>query len=276
MSYNCGSCGTNEGSGGGYSSLESMVSYSPAKNYNSPSSSYEASNISYLVTEAMPILEAPVQEYSDKKELYSNSYKSKPVTSTYTHVSDNFLALDRPRTVFIGNSNEIKEFVEEAFLAVTGKELPEDIMIRILSKQEFDKASQTLSGKVNNNLQGFAINRKKNNLLSEIFIKQGELDKVMLTLGHELGHVITDQLEDKRDEEAKAFAFSIAWMKKIKEFNIANLSTAIKLDKPARNGLHDIALDFVLNLIKDGSDALDIFMDVSNRLIEVNKDARSI
>ena len=68
--------------------------------------------------------------------------------------------------------------------------------------------------------------------------------------------------QNKIDEEAKAFAFSIAWMKTIKQHNIANLSTAIKLERPANNGIHNIALDFVLDLVNKGKGALDIHSDI--------------
>ena len=43
---------------------------------------------------------------------------------------------------------------------------------------------------------------------------------------------------------------------------IANLSTAISLDKPAINGLHNIALDFVLEQRNKGKDALDIYNEL--------------
>lgn len=213
----------------------------------------------------------PAYDFTDiKKELYSNTYnKSRPVTTTYSHVTDNFLALNRPKTIFIGSANEIKEFVLEAFRAVTGKELPDDILIRVLPKKEFEKANQIVSGTVNNGVQGFAINRRKLGQVSEIFIRQGELDKIMLTIGHELGHVLTRQLESVKDEEAKAFAFSIAWMKKIKELNIANLATAIQLEKPARNGLHDTALDFVLKKLQEGEEAYKIYLDLVRGFIGV-------
>ena len=49
----------------------------------------------------------------------------------------------------------------------------------------------------------------------------------MLTIGHELGHVLTKTLSRHHDEEAKAYAFSLVWIDAIKKNNIANLSGAI-------------------------------------------------
>lgn len=266
MSYHsCNSCGYSGGCGS--SGLEGVVgSYNTIKGYNSnPASSYGTGDISYMISEAIPFSGDRTGFYGSsgsKQESYSNNHKSRSVTATYTHVTENFLALDRPGSVFIGSANEIKEFVEEAFFAVTGREFPDDIIVRILSKEEFRKSNASLCEKFNDGVQGFAINRKRLGLHSEIFVRQGELDKIMLTIGHELGHVLTRQLQNKTDEEAKAFAFSIAWMKKIKELNIANLSTAIQLDKPAQNGLHDVALDFVLSLINKGEDVFNIYLDL--------------
>ena len=96
------------------------------------------------------------------------------------------------------------------------------------------------------------------------------MDRVMVTLGHELGHVMARRLNNSRDEEAKAFAFCIAWLRAIKKHNIANLSTCIKLGRPAENGLHNKALDFVLNLINKGIEPLEIFDDLKNNLIRVD------
>jgi hypothetical protein len=278
--YDCSSGGSYSGSGScSYSKLENVVysssaSYNPISNsYSSSSDSYGSGDIAYMISEAVPFNNTGMIAYespaTEKKNYPSNDYKAKPVSRSYFPAVDNFLALDRPRTVFVGSANEIKEFVEEAFTAVTGRELPNDILIRVLSKEEFVKANSMFSGKWNDGIQGFAVNRKSQGLVSEVFVRKGELDKIMLTLGHEIGHVLTRTLESKRDEEAKAFAFSIAWMKKIKEFNIANLSTAICLDKPAQNGLHDIALDFVLKKLKEGKDAYDIYKDLVTGLERV-------
>ena len=110
--------------------------------------------------------------------------------------------------------------------------------------------------------------------LSEIFIKEDLLDKVMLTLGHELGHVLTKRLNNNKDEEAKAFAFSIAWMRTIKQHNIGNLATSIQLDQPARNGLHDVALDFILNKVKQ-KEPLDVWKQITNGDINVSDGIRS-
>ena len=79
-------------------------------------------------------------------------------------------------------------------------------------------------------------------------MRENQLDALLLVIGHEIGHVLTETLPNKHDEEAKAFAFSIEWAKTIKKHNIAGLGINIKQDldfEPARNGLHDVAFSFV-------------------------------
>jgi hypothetical protein len=249
----CGSCGS-----ASYSSLENIVG-----SYRGGAGREHAS---YMIAAEAVQQFNPIARYdfdNVKKEIYSDGYRShKRVTQTYYSGVDDFLNPQRPKTVFIGEASAVKEFVEEAFSKLTGREFPDDVVIRVVSEEEMRKMHPA-------NVLGFALNRKHLGLISEIFVKNDLLDRMMLTLGHELGHVLTRRLENERDEEAKAFAFSLAWMKTIKENNIANLSTAIRLDEPARNGLHDVALDFVLRSIKKGSEAFDVFLDIAKGIIRV-------
>jgi len=98
---------------------------------------------------------------------------------------------------------------------------------------------------------------------------EDELARLMLTMGHELGHIITLPMNDPRDEEAKAFAFSMAWMDAIKENNIGNLSTVIN-PRPAKNGLHNVAFDFVLSLIENGRKAIDVYLELIKGEVSIN------
>ena len=272
ISSSCGNCG--------YSNLESTVnSYSASSApIHSGSSSYTDSNsLSYLVEAAVinnPLKNIAEYDFDVKKDSYGgisleNYNAKKSITSTYSNVSDNFLMPNRPKSVFVGDAAEIKEFIEEAFTATMGREFPDDIIIHVVDEKTMKKAHSMFREKWNNGIQGFAINRKNRGLMSEIFIKKGELDRIMLTVGHEIGHVLTIKKDDMLNEEAKAFAFSLAWMKSIKEKNIANLGTSISLNKPAMNGIHDIALDFVLDQRANGREALDIYYDIIAGLITI-------
>ena len=64
-----------------------------------------------------------------------------------------------------------------------------------------------------------------------IFVKEGKLDEMILTLGHELGHASSAQLANHELEEAKAYAFTEAWVKSIIENNIENLAECITITR---------------------------------------------
>ncbi len=171
-------------------------------------------------------------------------------------IPDNFLKPNRISHKFVGKAEEIRSEIEETFLTLTGLEFPEDVRIKICDRKEFNKFTSNLG------VVGLSINRKEQGLISDIFILNDEFDKVMLTIGHELGHVMSRTLNDSKDEEAKAFAFSFAWMKTIKENNIGELGRSIVFDSPASNGIHDVAFSFVTKKLKEGKEALELYWDL--------------
>lgn len=183
-----------------------------------------------------------------------------------------FLNPARHLTKTIQKEDEIMPYVKEAFEKTTGKEFPSDaIKIAVLSEEAFKEVHEAHNGAWSEGVQGFAINRNGKGI-NEIFAKRNHLDSLMLTIGHEIGHVMSFTLQDERDEEAKAFAFSMAWMKAIKENNIAGIADSIN-PKPAVNGVHDKAFEFVLGIAEEGSTAMEIFerltrgeLSVANRL----------
>ena len=154
------------------------------------------------------------------------------------------------------NNEEINDTGKYLFCLVTGKDLGNDAKINICSLEKF-RNIQSEFGIIGENVQGFCINREK-----IIFVKKTDLGNTLITLGHELGHIFTNELRDKHNEEAKAFAFCIEWIKKIKERNILNLRDSLTLDiSPARNGLHDVAFGFVLDSIDNGKNAMELYWE---------------
>ncbi|MBD3248851.1 hypothetical protein GF336_02285 [Candidatus Woesearchaeota archaeon] len=265
MTYqnNCGYC---SGSGIVYSSgLESIVGDYSGK----------TDDISYMIEAAeRPSMEYTGRDISEKFDAYKDDNYAMPmqkgVSITYRPAVDNFLA-DVRTNIFVGDAAEIKDIIYEAFERTTGLKFPRDVIVNIISEEKLKKIHSRFCGEWTDGIQGFAINRKDTSRVSEVFVKKGELAKTMLTLGHELGHVLTGKLDKAVDEEAKAFAFSMAWMKAIKEENIGNLSTVIRLDKPAMNGLHNKALDFVLGMLRRGKEAFDVYLELVKRILEVDK-----
>ena len=173
----------------------------------------------------------------------------------YHFIPDQFIRPGK-EGAFIGDAEQIKPFVEETFQQIFNLPFPNHINVSILNKIEFHKIAPH-PGTI-----GLSLNRAKQGGISEIFVLQDSLARVMLTLGHELGHVLTETLSDPHDEEAKAYAFSLAWMKVVKEHNIANLGDALVLENPAHNGLHNISFAFVKKMLDAGGEAWQLYCDL--------------
>ena len=199
--------------------------------------------------------------YNSKTNAPYHSFKAQP---EYHFTPDHFL---KPGTggKFIGATEEVIQYVKEAFSAIFDKQLPENINLFILNAAEFRKLAP------NPSTIGFSINRGQYGLISEIFVLNDSLGRVLLTIGHELGHVLTATLGNHHDEEAKAYAFSFLWMEKIKEHNIAGLGKAIITELPALNGLHDVAFGFVKKLLLLGKGIKEIYRGLVKGFISYRK-----
>lgn len=227
---------------------------------------------------------APMQEYNPRKSMQERRetvYNSSPLTAfTYNqkvesyfsnqskkeyHATEGFLKLYRPKTQFIEAAADIEDLVKETFRQTTRKELPDNIVIRVLEKDEMKAVHEQNGGQWSNTIQGFSIN---SNPIKQVFVKQADLDKVMIVVGHEIGHVLTSSLSNAHDEEAKAFAFEFAWIEAIIKNNIGNLKANLTLDmKPASNGLHDVASSFVKALLRKGKEAIEVYREIVGRVV---------
>jgi len=243
--------------------IDDIVRYNPHQ-YNN--------NINYLVSKSenySATLKNPQQiepEYKgihQKQIIYSeNNYlqQEKP-TKTYYFTPQIFLNTTRPLSKFINTTEQIQSLIEETFELMLNKKLPNNTSIQVCNKEEL-KQIHSRFGPWHEGIQGFALNNKE---LKQIFVKNNNLDELMLTIGHEIGHVYTKSLSNNHDEEAKAFSFAIEWAKTIKKHNIGNLKENINdnLDfNPARNGLHDLAFFFVKNLVDKGIKPMNVHWDL--------------
>ncbi|MBT4824516.1 hypothetical protein HN695_03885 [Candidatus Woesearchaeota archaeon] len=213
---------------------------------------------------------APQQSPALQSQQYTSfnynplSYASSSRPQEY-FVPENFLALYRPDTQFIEKAQEIEEHIKDTFRLVTGYELPSHIKITICDEDKFKILHKSNGGEWSPGIQGFAVH-----LNNQVVIKQNKLDVVMLVLGHEIGHVLSAPLNNQHDEEAKAFAFELAWMKAIKDNNIANLAENININfQPASNGLHDVAFGFVKKLVSAGKRAIDVFKGLTTKEVSM-------
>ncbi len=162
---------------------------------------------------------------------------------------------------FVGDALAVQSYIEEAFELMLGRAFPDTIRVSVLGDAEFNLICS------HPGTLGLAINRSEQGLISDIFVRAGSLARVMLTLGHEIGHVLTPALTNPIDEEAKAFAFSFAWMDVIAQYDIGGLGDSFISENPAHNGLHDVACQFVWSQMQQGMSAQEVYADVVSGLV---------
>ncbi|MBD3259269.1 hypothetical protein GF371_01400 [Candidatus Woesearchaeota archaeon] len=172
-----------------------------------------------------------------------------------------FINPSAPKTKFIRASEQVKELVEQTFIELTGKELP-CLNIDVCSEKELRKEHARLGGQWSPGILGFC-----NHSTGSIFVLENNLAELLLTIGHEIGHLLSEPLPDLIDEEAKAMAFASAWAQAIHENNIGNLGSHIQMHQPATNGVHNVASHFVNNMLDDGMVAMDVFEQLSRKYI---------
>jgi hypothetical protein len=269
ISY-CASCAPQLGS---FSGLESTIHYSMAKRYdndfgigNTIGFGYDALDAgnavdfgSYNVSNGnlFENFESRLYQSSSLAPAYKTSVSKYHINTTTTFDHGNFLKPERPFARFINCVDDVKEAIEKTFFLATGLKMPEDISIAICDEDKFRKALDYKGGSWHPSILGFSVQP------NEVIVKSDDLDRLMLTIGHEIGHLMSKSLRDIIKEEAKAFAFELAWMKAMKENDILNLGRSLILPNPAVNGIHDKSLEFVLEGINSGKKPLELFMQLS-------------
>lgn len=221
-----------------YASTPNFASHVQIPSHLSLSSTSPLNLSSPLSSPSFPSLSS-YNHHSNSYSIPTQVYQLFTPHREYHFQPDHFLK-PRKNAIFVKEANQIRPHIEEAFTKIFNQSFPNDVAITILNKDEFRKIAPHPS------TVGVSFNRKKHGLLSEIFVLNDTLGRVMLTLGHELGHVLTETLENPTLEEAKAYSFSFLWMEIIKKHNIANLGNSVILENPAENGLHDKAFEFVM------------------------------
>jgi len=264
------------GSGCGYGGCSSESPSSMYASQNSAYSNQEAySNLetaSQMQSYCTSMLEQMAETYNtnsaciaaqNRAEQFGQSYNG--MQGTYLKQADPaeiFLNSERPLTQQIETEDELMPHIKEAFEKTTGKEFPSNaVKIAILSEEAFKEVHEAHNGIWSQGVQGFAVNTNGKGT-QKIFAKRNNAAELMLTIGHEIGHVLTGTLQDIRDEEAKAFAFSMAWMHAIRQNNIAGIAQCIN-PNPAKNGVHDTAFEFVIEQAERGKSAMQIYEELA-------------
>lgn len=220
----------------------------------------------YVATQMQNLLQSSainsygVTTYTATAPKAHGSSGTKAETPIYEAQPLAFLSPTRPKSQFVADAAAVAGFVQETFLRTTHRELPEDIIITVAPRKTLQ---QLHSQFFNPGVAGLSLNGSRR----EVFAAAGSLDEVMLVIGHELGHVLSPALSNGRSEEAKAFAFEMAWAQAIFEHNTGGLrqsinSAALSM-KPAQNGLHDLAFAFVKAAAMAGKEPLQLHSQIS-------------
>ena len=170
-------------------------------------------------------------------------------------------------TRFVNGFEEIQAHVEEAFEKTMGYSIPDNISLVLCSPEELEQA-YALTSTWNEGIQGFC--RHGRDGRQYVYVKKDELARVLLTTGHELGHALYAALHDDVLEEAKAFAFAMAWMNTIREHDIASLKDVLISENPAQNGLHNKAFAYVQQLLQKGWEPLQVFEQLQLGLLTID------
>jgi len=221
-----------------------------------------------------------IQDYRRAEEL-----ASAPTITTAKDIGI-FVDSDSRDDITDYDETQLISAIKESFEKTTKKRFPTNIKLKFFA----GGSSEIKKFNVSPDVLGFAINKKgraragmilpketiihsdteNEGLESEVFIRLGSLDRMLVVAGHELGHVLTPQLSDSVHEEGKAFAFMLEWIHTIKLHNIANLGAELRIPDVAKNNIHDKSLEFVMNMNKKGWQPMNIFRGICEGLMKIS------
>ena len=198
----------------------------------------------------------------DDSHYNSGSDSDKRKTTSIPQNQDNYSGFmnENAQEIFLNDNMEIMEMVKRTFKLTTGMNFPDTIKISLLNPVDFSALHEKMTNEKASGVAGFSVNNP--NSTCYVYVKTDSLDKMMIVLGHEIGHVLSYSLVNNVNEEAKAFAFQLAWVKVIHENNIGNLAFNLNPLPPAENGLHNVAYRYVLNQLNQGDKAIDVYSDI--------------
>ena len=240
-----------------------MTYLSQGENYTSmPQTMYQPISALEVLVESTQVHHGEIQRMYTKHESTQVGYA--PCEKVQYHIhSVQFLSPDRIPSVFVEDAKQVEHYVRAMVEKTTQKPFPINITIQVADPENFDRLHSSYGGRTSKSVMGFSINRIDN--VSTIVVRKNQLDAMLLTLAHEIGHVIAIPLRESVAEEAKAFSFELACMKTIVDYNIAGIAASIDqsiLFNPAKNGLHDRAFAWVESQLREGKKALKIFFDL--------------
>ena len=136
------------------SQLEHVVS-SVSEQYQAAQSTPHyniTANIGYIAPQASTDNVSYSQVANNSMTYNSNEYNLNHSRTEYFQPKV-FLRADRPKSQSIGELREIEPHIRETFQIVTGKELPNDMIINLVSKEKLKEVNNNLGGKWSEGIQ---------------------------------------------------------------------------------------------------------------------------
>ena len=163
-------------------------------------------NTSYLAPFSAPDL------HSYQSTVWSTQYGMLHIKSSYEEQyqvkepeqQDSSVLLLRPSstpTQFIGMMDELIVEVQRVIKHISGTTLPYDLSVTLCHEEEFKEHYERCS-KINrwhHGIRGFSMHSTP----KQIFVLRDTLEKTLLTLGHEIGHIFSAPAVNALTQEAK-------------------------------------------------------------------------
>lgn len=200
-------------------------------------------------------------QHSTPQSTYTaTSYYSTPIVEEQPL---HFLNRSRRVPSFVDDAHELEESIRTTFQLTMHEELPHDIIISVAPR---DRLLREHLSFLNPGVMGISYHETR-----RIFVAAGPIDEVLLTIGHEIGHVLTEPAATPQQEEAKAFAFEAAWAETLWQHDIQGLRESInsKSFLPAKNGIHDVGKAIVVEKTRELT-PMQTFMQLSGRDVTVS------
>jgi hypothetical protein len=200
----------------------------------------------------------PKKLYEENKKIFEQE------NDVQKEIETLFLSRNATPCVFLGASSDVILQINQILKLLTGSGLPYNIRIEFCNAEKMSEAYKKWSKQVWTPIvRGFCV--PGHNKL--IYVLHDSLLNMMLTLGHEIGHILTAPRQNRITEEAKAYSFEIMWLSRMKDNNILELGHIIDLSRlgtPAANGIHDVAFRWVNSFLMDGKTAFEIYKDITD------------
>ncbi|MEK6910349.1 MAG: hypothetical protein AABW82_01095 [Nanoarchaeota archaeon] len=146
-----------------------------------------------------------------------------------------------------------------------------NVVLEVAKHKDFDIRWGQLDTKEERRVLGFLERAVEPYDSSEAVVRENSFVDIMSVAGHELGHAFSERLVGDISEEAKAYAFEMAWSETIAKYNVGGLGDKVlemmlRTPDAERSPIHYRAHQKVMDLSKK-MPAIQVYEDIKSRRI---------